>query len=551
MIKPFEYQNHNIEEIWHKFTFFDRLLYQLSTGGGKTYVFSFLAKKWIEEKKTRILILCHRTELIDQTIKSLNQIGVTCESVTSKTKSLNHSSDVYVSMVETANNRLKKNPYFFKNVGLLIVDECHILIFDKLFSYFPESKILGCTATPIVLKRVKFYKCKYCKEKYSEPVHCCDTETDEWSKPFKLSEIYEDIIIGPGIDELIKMGRLVKEVSFIETYIDSDKLKVDSDGEFTSASLDSQYGSDEAVFNVLLNYEKICKGKKTLIFNNSAKVNLLLYHKFVEAGHNVMMFDSINDLEHSRKDVINWFKSQRDAVLLNVGVFTTGFDVTDIEAIILNRATASLSLFLQIVGRGGRVTDLIYKDNFIFIDGGGNINRHQEWSDPTRDWKRLFFEGYGKEKQKKEDVFDVETCDNCGLIYAKSEPSCPECGHEIIPKPKPPKSLSENIVLPIRKIPPPNGEKIYKYTLSKNENINFAFKIMISQICDMFVFYRVSKQQYESAKQKGELNFKIKKMIQKCYFVLLSKQDIKADNNRTINYLLEKTITKLDKIYYL
>lgn len=67
----------------------------------------------------------------------------------------------------------------------------------------------------------------------------------------------------------------------------------------------------------------------------------------------------------------------------------------------------------------------------------------------------------------------------------------------------------------------------------------------------MFIFYRVSKEQYISNKNDGRLVKKLKNMINKCYFVLLSKQDIKAENNRTINYLLEKTITKLDKIYYL
>jgi superfamily II DNA or RNA helicase len=551
MIKPFEYQKEGINEIWEKFKTNDRVLYQLSTGGGKTFIFSFLTKHWVNVKKNKVLILCHRTELIDQTIASLNRIGVTCEAVTSKVKKLNHDSDCYVAMVETANNRLKKNPYFFKDVGLLIVDECHILIFDKIFSYFPFSKILGCTATPVVLKRIKFFKCKFCKTKYQTETICCSNEVDEWSRPFKLNEIYQDIVVGPGIDKLIEMGRLVKEISFVKDYIDSDKLKTDSDGEFTSSSLDEQYGSDDAVFNVLLNYEKLCKVKKTLVFNNSAKVNLLLYDKFKEAGYNVRMFDSINDVEHTRDEVIKWFKSERDAVLLNVGVFTTGFDVTDIEAIILNRATASLSLFLQMVGRGGRTTDLIYKDSFILIDGGGNINRHQEWSDPTRDWKRIFFDGLGKEKMKKEDAFDVENCENCGAIYAKSEPCCPECGNVIIPKPKPAKALSEDILMPIREIPPPNGEKIYKYTLSKGEDTNFAFKIMISQIVDMFVFYRVTKHQYESAKAKGEVLKKVKRMIQKCYFTLISKQDIKAENNRTINFLIEKTISKLDKLYYL
>lgn len=552
MITPFDYQKTGLNDIWRKQKTHNRLLYQLSTGGGKTFIFSFLAKHWVKQKGSRILILCHRTELIEQTIASLNKIGVTCEAVTSKTKKLNHLSNCYVAMVETANNRIKKNPYFFKDVGLLIVDECHILIFDKIFPHFENAKILGCTATPVVLKRIKYYKCKYCKTKHDEETECCDTVTDEWSRPFTLSEIYEDIICGPNIDELIKRDRLVREISFVENYIDESKLKTDSDGEFTSGSLDEQYGSENAVFNVLLNYEKLCKGKKTLIFNSSAKVNLLLYEKFKEAGHNVRMFDSINkDTSGNRKQVIDWFKdpNNRDCVLLNVGVFTTGFDVTDIEAIILNRATASLSLFLQMVGRGGRITDVIYKDNFILIDGGGNIARHQEWSDPTRDWERIFSEGIGKERMKKEDVLDVNSCDSCGFLYPKSEPTCPECGFEIKPKPKKEKSESENVLTPIREIPPPNGERIYAYTVKNNENVNFAFKILINQIVEMFIFYRVSAEQYKAAKQRKEVERKVKKMIQKCYFTLISKTDISAPNNRTIKYLLDKTINKLD-IYY-
>ena len=553
MIKPFDYQKQDLNRIWKEFRKHDKVCYQLSTGGGKTYIFSFLSKHWIEKRDSRILVLCHRTELIQQTISSLNKIGVTCESVTAKTKKLKHDSNVYVAMVDTAFNRLKSNPYFFKTVGLIIVDECHLLKFHKLFDYFDGCKILGCTATPVVLKRIKYFKCKFCKSVYKEQEMCCNHQSDEWSRPFTLSEIYETIVCGPNIQKLIDMGRLVKEISFAEQYIDESKLTTDTDGEFTSSSLDAQYSSDDAVFNVLLNYEKLCKGKKTMIFNSSSKVNLLIFEKFKSAGHNVRIFDSVNkDDSGNRTDVIKWFKdkSNRDAILLNVGVFTTGFDVTDIEAIIINRATGSLSLFLQIVGRGGRVTDLIYKDNFILIDGGGNIDRHQEWSDPTRDWDRIFREGTGQDKMKKDDVIDVESCEECGMLYPKSEKACPECGSVIeVVKQNREVVESESVMMPIRKIPAPNGEKIYKYTVSRGENINFAFKIMISQIFDMFVFYRVSKDQYTSAKNKGELEKKVKRMIQKCYFTLLSKPDIKADNNRTIKYLLDKTINKLD-IYY-
>lgn len=552
-ITPFDYQKEGLNQIWKSLKVNDKVLYQLSTGGGKTFIFSFLTKHWVKTYKTKVLILCHRTELVDQTITSLNKIGITCESVTSRVKKLNHSSDCYVAMNETGFNRLKKNPYFFKEVGLLIADECHILIFNKVFDYFKSSKILGCTATPVILKRVSYFKCRFCKTTHEEPGECCGTEIDEWSKPFSLSEIYQDIVTGPGIDKLIEMEppRLVREISFVENYVDTSVMAKDSDGEFTNKSMDQQYGSSDAVFNVLLNYEKLCSGKKTLIFNNSAKVNSLLYTKFKEAGHNVRMFDSINNMDHTRHEVIEWFRNERDAVLLNVGVFTTGFDVTDIEAIILNRATASLSLFLQMVGRGGRVTDKIYKDSFILIDGGGNIDRHQEWSDPTRDWKNIFHNGIGKKKMKKEDAFDIETCENCGVLYAKSEPSCPECGTVVLPKTKPVKDVSESndILTPIRDIPPPNGEKIYQYTVKNGGDTNFAFKIMIGQIVDMFRFYRVYHDTYTRSRAKGEAEKKIKKMIQKCYFTLISKKDISAPNNRTIQYLVNKTFEKLDKFY--
>jgi superfamily II DNA or RNA helicase len=551
-IQPFPFQRKSLNEIYDMFKTKRRILYQLSTAGGKTFIFSFLTKFWIDKYDKRVLILCHRIELVKQTVDSLNKIGVSCEAVTSKTNYLKHHSMVYVAMIETAYNRLQRDKLFFKNVNLVIADECHILIFDKVFDYFPSAKILGCSATPVVLKRIKFWRCKHCKNTFDGSSICCDEEVDEWSRPFTLSEIYEDIVIGPPVDELIKMNRLVRELSFIENYIDQSKLETDSDGEVTVKSADAQYGSEDAVFNVLLNYEKLCKGKKTMIFNNSAKTNLILYQKFLEAGHNVRMFDSINKQQSGkREDVIKWFKDpqNRDCVLLNVGVFTTGFDVTDVEAIMLNISTNSLSLFIQIVGRGVRATDVIYKDHCVVVDGGGNIDRHQEFSDPTRDWKKIFFKGQGKEKCKREDAFDIQTCEECGTLYSKQEPTCPECGSEIIPKPKPVKRESEAVLMPIRKIPPPNPESIYQYTLKKEEDVNFSFKIMEGQIVDMFKYYRVSEDLYSKTKSSGKLEKKITSMIRSCYFKLIDKPDIKAANNRTISHLQTRVLKRLDQYY--
>ena len=550
MIKPFPHQQKSIDEIFDKFKIYDKILYQLPTGGGKTIVFSLITQAWSQIYGGKILILCHRTELIEQTAKSLHQIGVTCETNMNR---LHHNSQVYIGMIETVNNRLQKNPNYFRDVSLIINDECHILVFQKVFKYFQNSKILGCTATPIVYKRITFYKCPLCKTKYDILTNCCNTENIEWSRPFTMSELYDDIVVGASINELIELGNLVQEITFVKNYTDNSHLKIDSKtGDYTENSITEAYTDSNALFNVVLNYEEICKGKKTIVFNGSSKSNKLVYEKFIEAGHNARMFDSVNkELSGNRKELVNWFKTTPDAILCNVGVFTTGFDVTDVQAIIVNRPTESLSLYLQMVGRGGRSTKLIYKDNFIHIDGGNNIERHNEWSDSTRDWKKIFFEGLSKEKEKakKENIEDIQTCEGCGYLMPKSIDICPGCGNEFKEKEKSQKEPDNIVTMPIRKIPPPNGEKIYAYTLSQNQDLNFAWRILINQLFDMFVFYRVTNEQYLKSLNSGELDKKLKKMITACYFVLKSKNDIKSGTERTIKYLIDKTKQKLENYY--
>jgi type I site-specific restriction endonuclease len=66
---------------------------------------------------------------------------------------------------------------------------------------------------------------------------------------------------------------------------------------------------------------------------------------------------------------------------------TTGFDEPSVETIILNRATKSLTLYFQMIGRGSRV--LPTKSEFTVIDLGNNMVRFGDWSAPV-DWKQLF-----------------------------------------------------------------------------------------------------------------------------------------------------------------
>lgn len=528
-----------------------RLLLQAPTGSGKTVLFGFLVKQYLSRSKRNVLILVHRSELIKQTEETLTELGIGCEIMIAKTRRLSHHSRVYIGMVETCNNRLRKNPYLFPNIGLLIIDECHILVFNKVINFFPGSKVLGCTATPVVMKRETFYKCKFCKLEFTDPSECCDEEMEEWSRPYTLSRLYEDIIVGPPISELVEFGSIVSEVSFVKHYTDDTQLKVDSDGEFVPETVEKEYGSANAAFNVLLNYEELCRGKKTLIFNASTKSNPLLLAKFKEAGYeNTRLFDSVNKEESgSRSALLEWFAVTSDAVLINTGVFTTGFDSREVEAIIINRPTGSLSLFDQMAGRGARTSRLIYKPHFILVDGGGNIDRFGEWSSPERNWRKIFFDGLGKARAKTLNAEDIQSCPECGALYPKSSNECPECGFTIAPSPKRTQREGNDVNVPIRKIPPPNGERIYAYTKSQNEDINFAFRIMVNQIRDMFKYYRISHTSYTNSLKTGEFEKKTNNQIRKCYFVLLRKDDIQTRGKRTLSELLKRTKIEIDKYY--
>ena len=69
------------------------LLYQLPTGGGKTVIFSELAKRYILETGKRVLILTHRIELLGQTSAMLTEIGVPNKIINSKVKDLEDGED--------------------------------------------------------------------------------------------------------------------------------------------------------------------------------------------------------------------------------------------------------------------------------------------------------------------------------------------------------------------------------------------------------------------------------------------------------------------------
>lgn len=335
------------------------LLFQLPTGGGKTIIFSEIARRYLTEFDKKVLILTHRVELLAQTSKVLNSIGVDTKIIDSQVHDIpdqsNYSS--FVAMVETLNNRLLDNECYLDNIGLVIVDEAHYNSFRKIFQYFKKTNILGVTATPL-----------------------------SSNKNLPLNENYNELIVGESISELIDHSYLCKATTY--TYsVNLKSLTVGISGDFTVSSSERVY-SREHMQQILINaYEEKSLGKKTLIFNAGIASSIKVYELFLSHGHkNIKHLDSTFSAQE-RKDILNWFRYTPGAVLTSVGILTTGFDEPSVESIILNRATRSLTLYHQMIGRGSRIIQ--GKEHFGIIDLGNNALRLGYWQDFI-DWNDVF-----------------------------------------------------------------------------------------------------------------------------------------------------------------
>src|SRR5690606_17413658 len=163
-------------------------------------------------------------------------------------------------------------------------------------------------------------------------------------------------------------------------------LKVGINGDYTVKSSEELYSNFSMQEKLLDSYMEKCLGKKTLIFNNGINTSREVYETFRNAGFEVRHLDNTTS-KQDRKDILRWFKHTPDAVLTSVSILTTGFDEPTVEAIILNRATKSLTLYYQMIGRGSRV--LPGKSEFTVIDLGNNAARFGLWSAPV-DWKQIF-----------------------------------------------------------------------------------------------------------------------------------------------------------------
>ena len=359
--KPYDYQQRDIETIFKKIASGRSsfpLLYQLPTGGGKTVVFSEIVRRFYTDSGKKSIVLTHRRELCSQTSKALQKLGMKSMIIDSNVKIVRKNSigQCYVAMVETLHNRLEDGKMDTQDIGLVIIDEAHHNSFQKILDKFENAIVIGVTATPL------------------------SSDAD-----FPMKKTYKELVLGEDIQSLIRDEFLAKPKIW-EYEVELQTLQKGSHGDFTASTSDLLYSSKAMLDLLLSSYKEHSMGKKTLIFNNGILASQKSCAHFNEAGICAKHLDH-HASESERIEILAWFKKTKGAVLTSVSLLTTGFDEPSVQTVILNRATTSLTLYHQMVGRGSRL--LPSKKTFTVIDLGNNSARFGKWNEPV-DWNEAF-----------------------------------------------------------------------------------------------------------------------------------------------------------------
>ena len=353
-----------------------KIIMQLPTGGGKTVVFSSILKK-AEAKQTDALLLTDRTELFKQAKRTLEVGGVSVSTIEPSVKTM-PTSGIVVAMAPTLGRRLAKCGFYPR---LIIVDEAHIGTFTRVLEHFPEAVVLGFTATPTGKH---------------------------------IPKLYTKIVQGPQVKELQQLGNLCRARSF--QMIDEVKGVSTLAGEYANSELFTFYDKPTLYEGVRTTWLTRASMRPTLIFCVNIEHAERTSQEFGEFARVITSNTSKEDRERTLRE----HAKGTFPVLVNCGILTTGFDAPYIEIVVINRATKSLPLFLQMCGRGSRPTDT--KTTFDIWDFGGNFTRHGLWQ-ANREWPL--------EKHRTKHTLGappVRKC-TCGAMLEASAKECEYCGY--------------------------------------------------------------------------------------------------------------------------
>jgi superfamily II DNA or RNA helicase len=349
-------------------------------------------------------------------------------------------------MSQTLRNRIKLQDWidFITNeIDIIIIDEAHIQEFNYLFEsgLLDKKIVLGFTATP-----------------------------HRTGKMRQLGLDYQKIIHGTSIKKLIKKGKLMNCDIYDCGSPDMSGVAMNhAKGDYSEKAMFNKFDSSKLYSGLVKNYKKHTPGQKMIVFCCNVEHAIKTTQELSKSGINARFVcsaktppkkpkgenpaqqvsyedklrsynlykENFDKFSGNRKEIFDGFARTDFDVLVNVDIATKGYDCPDIQVVALYRATLSLTLYMQMIGRGGRTA--ANKSHFTTFDFGGNKERFGGY-DIDRNWSLWH------EEAKEGGVPPLKECginsklkkikpggrvkEGCKRLILASAKICPFCGFQ-------------------------------------------------------------------------------------------------------------------------
>lgn len=381
------YQQQLIDDVGYEYSEGRRRVCAVAPcGAGKTIMTAWMARGTALSGR-RAIFMVHRQELIEQTSVTFTAMGIR-HGLIAAGAAKEYDLPVQIASVQTLIHCLPQ----VQAPDFLICDECHHIVantYRKIVDQFSSSYVLGVTATP------------------------------ERIGGQGLGEIFQSLVLGPSTADLIAVGNLTPYDYYAPpTKFDPAAAHVRF-GEYVKNDLLSQMDDADVIGDIVANYQKLAAGKRAICYCINRAHSEHVAASFRAAGIPALHIDGETH-KAVRARAIEDFRTGRLQILCNAELLGEGFDVPAMEAVILARPTASLTLYIQQSMRPLRPDPNNPNKRAVIIDHVGNVFRHG-MPDEEREWSL-------ETKKRKPRATAIKVCPACYTAVPSTARTCP-CGH--------------------------------------------------------------------------------------------------------------------------
>lgn len=373
------YQQDLFDRVRAAFTAHRTVCMQLPTGGGKTRIMAEILRRCVAHPPQRALFLAHLDALLDDTAARLRADGVPV-GIIQGGRAADPTAPVQVASLQTLHRRTERPP-----ADLVILDECHRAVAPSVravLEAYPDAVLLGGTATP------------------------------QRGDARPLGDVFESLVAGPSMRDLITQGHLVPIDVFAPGKHYEDRLSADPVAAYTEHA----------------------PGKRAIVFAANSEHARQLAAAYAAAGYPSAVVLGTTGRQR-RHDARAALEAGDIRVLVGCGVFIEGWDCPAVEVVVLARAFGVTGGYLQAIGRGTRPSPVTGKERCTVIDLRGAVHMHG-LPDEDRIWSLT-----GAAVRRTETLPALARCREC-LAITRPCRTCPRCGAAMQGAPKVPRVLT-------------------------------------------------------------------------------------------------------------